>query len=111
MAYFVVSTVGSDISFVFNRKSRLFSHKVFLHQFSTYFRPQLENSAKYVSSTSLERTLICRLKYIEIKQPEISIPAFTDYLKLLYNGFVHSAFDSKMDVQGIISDLISFIFL
>lgn len=90
----VGNPIGSDISFVFNRKSRLFAHKVFLHQFSSYFRPQLDSNSK--------------LKYIEIKEPEISIPAFTDYLKLLYNGFAPSAFDSKMDVQGLFSCSLAF---
>jgi hypothetical protein len=41
-------------------------------------------------------------KYIEIKQPEITPKAFTDYLKLLYNGFVPNSFHPSMDVTGIV---------
>lgn len=89
--------VGSDVSFVFNRQSRLMAHKVFCCLFSHRFKGELDKNKRfdYLNSGSY-----FRLKYIEITSSNVKVEYFIDFLKLLYNGFDHMGFDPKMKAEG-----------
>lgn len=80
--------VGSDVSFVFNRKQRLFSHKVFLCLFSDFFRAELATNTKR--------------KYIEIQNQNINAKAFTSFLKMLYTGFNANSLKPSLNASDLL---------
>eukprot|EP01127_Copromyxa_protea_P006464 TRINITY_DN1634_c2_g1_i1.p1 TRINITY_DN1634_c2_g1~~TRINITY_DN1634_c2_g1_i1.p1 ORF type:complete len:746 (+),score=88.28 TRINITY_DN1634_c2_g1_i1:644-2881(+) len=90
----VGNPIGSDVSFVFDRQSRLLAHKVFLRLFSEHFGQELGKNKG--------------LKYFEIDGEVIQVESFIDFLKLLYNGFDPMGFNPKMDPAALLVCAVEF---